>query len=151
MNEPTEDWTSEQDRPPQQDGPPEEERDAGQATPAGGVTPLRIVLFAILGISIVMLLIDRRGRMAAQSAMTDITALMPEDPTEIEIDAVTEEEVRKVVGREPDNRYEGPSGRLVEEYRWKGLFNREYVVYVSYQQGVINLLHSVTLNDKSDL
>ena len=129
---------------------------AAAATPpppekSGGTSPLRIVLFAILGVAVVMLFIDRRGRMAAEAAMHDITALMPEDPSEIKDDSITEKVVQEVVGRAPDETYEGPSGRLVEEYRWKGLFNRQYIVYVTYQKGVINLLHSVTLNDKSDL
>ena len=117
----------------------------------GGASPLRIVLFALLAVAVVLLFIDRRGRMAAEAAMHDITALMPEDPSEIMDDAVTEEKVQEVVGRSPDDTYDGPSGRLVEEYRWQGLFNRQYIVYVTYQKGVINLLHSVTLNDKSDL
>ena len=130
-----------------------EETASAASSPAKPSTfsPLRIVLFLVLGIAIVLLVIDRRGRSAAESALHDIAALMPEDPSEIQDDEVTEARVHEVVGRPPDKTYDAPSGRKVEEYRWKGLFNREYVVYVSYQKGIINLLHAVTLNDDTNL
>ena len=84
---------------------------------------IRGVLFAVLGIGIIALMVDRRAHAKAQAVYDAIDAALENEET------LDEAKVHEYIGAEPDDTYDGEDKIWVEEYFWKGVL-KTYTVRV---------------------
>jgi hypothetical protein len=114
------------------------------------MSPVRVALFAILGVLVVVLVFEMMARLPAQAAHSRLSRYVHTEETGPIPQAVTDppspEDVRKLLGREPDGPADLRERELVETYTWRGPL-RKYTVYVCFQRGSKPLLYKVSLND----
>jgi hypothetical protein len=105
-------------------------------------TPIRIVLFACLGVAIVALVIDQMARKSASAAFQALDAKLGLDHERAD---VSRDEVHKIVGRDADKDKDAEDA--FEVYTWQGV--RPQSLYVLYRQGVEDgwFLNDVSLNE----
>lgn len=122
----------------------------GKTAAGRQMSPVRIVLFAILGILVVVLAFEMMARLPAQAAHARLSRFVYTEEAGPVPPAFTDppspEDVRKLLGREPDGPPEVRDRELVETYTWRGAI-RKYTVYVCFQRGSKPLLYKVSLND----
>jgi len=103
--------------------------------------PVRIVLFALLGVAIVALVIDQLARNSANEAFAVLNKQLGPDA---ELKDVTRDQVRKLIGKEPAE--DADPNDHCETYTWQGGL-RAQKLYVQYQPSGEGLLKDVSLND----
>lgn len=103
--------------------------------------PVRIVLFALLAVGIVAFIFDRLARHKANEAFQKLDAqLGPEQ----RLNAITRDEVHKLIGRAPDD--DGDPDDVFETYTWQGAFKPQ-ILYVEYRPGSETVLKDISLNE----
>ena len=114
------------------------ESDEGGAVAKPGMSMSLKVLFAILGIMIVLYMFDRNSLGKATEARDKIVAAIDEKEDS------TDADIQALLGRAPDKAYKA-STDWIEEYRWQGGL-RKHTVYVNYSPGDPKYFLSVTVN-----
>lgn len=129
---------------PSQEQLPGEQPEHDSATAARKKSPvvLRIVLMAILLLSLVLLVYDRYARAACNAAFQKVEQWVKEEAEK------SPEDVRELLGRQPDDGLENYDHYFQETYSWRrGSLVKTYFVKVLYhQKGERLLLHEVVQN-----
>jgi len=113
------------------------------------VSPTMIVLGVILALAVVALLVDVAARTGAEGAYEELSENIPAEET---IEAgdqatpLTQADVKKLLGRDPDGPAAEKGDELVETFSWRGPLKR-YQVFVVYRKGVEPMVLKATLND----
>ncbi|MCA9247265.1 MAG: hypothetical protein KDA42_09130 [Planctomycetales bacterium] len=102
---------------------------------------LLFVLLPLLAIGIVAFLRDRGARQAAVDANDKIDAVSRETERK------SPDDVKLILGRDPDGPISKSNGRLVEKYTWRGAL-QSYYVCVVYNEGDPPVLNGVYLNEE---
>ena len=104
--------------------------------------PVRIVLFALLGVAIIGLIFDQLARRRAQAAFDAVNDAMGEEGKLVDL---SREDVRNLMGRAPDD--DGDAEDVFETFSWPGALKSQ-VIFVEYRHGDEKLLKDVSLNEK---
>jgi hypothetical protein len=108
---------------------------------SGGMA-LRVFLFLVLLVMIALFAYDVYGSRASHRAFKSVEAWVDKD------EAKTPEDVRKLLGRQPDNDLQKVDHYFRETYSWRRgrLYDARYIVVLYRKEGDKILLHEVVQN-----
>ena len=104
--------------------------------------PVRIVLFALLAVTVVGLIVDQIARKNAQASYENVNAAMGAEGS---LEQLTRDQVHKLIGRDPDD--DNDAADNFESFSWQGALKPQ-VLYVEYRPGTDHVLKDVSLNEK---